>query len=195
MMRTSTLIGLRAAQALDDALLQHAQQLDLHLQRQFADLVEEQRRLIGGFEAADLPRQRAGVGAALAAEQLALDQRGGNRGAADADHRPLMTRAEVVNRLREHFLARCRFRRAAGRSRASARPVRPARAPAGCAALSETIGRERRRTFTSRRSSTFSDARRSRKRRISSSAFSSAVWLVGAQTPGSSRHRPVASVE
>ena len=33
------------------------------------------RRLVGGFEAADLPRQGAGVSAALAAEQLAFDER------------------------------------------------------------------------------------------------------------------------
>ena len=65
----------RAAEALDLALLEHAQQLDLDLDRQVADLVEEQRRVIGELEAPDLPRQRAGEGPLLAAEQLALDQR------------------------------------------------------------------------------------------------------------------------
>ena len=61
--------------------------------------------MVGGFEAADLARQRAGVGAALAAEQLALDERARDGGAADADHRPVMARTEVVDRLGEHFLA------------------------------------------------------------------------------------------
>ena len=75
MMRVSTLDRLRAAQPLDLPLLEHAQQLDLDVERQIANLVEEDRRVIGELEAADLPRQRAGVGALLAAEQLALDQR------------------------------------------------------------------------------------------------------------------------
>ena len=36
-----------------------------------------------GFEASDLARHRSGVGAALVPEQLALDERRGNRRAAD----------------------------------------------------------------------------------------------------------------
>ena len=55
--------------------------------RQVADLVEEDRRLVGQLEAADLPRQRAGEGALLAAEELALDERGGNGRAVHPDHR------------------------------------------------------------------------------------------------------------
>ena len=43
---------LGAADALELALLQHAQQLDLHLQRQVADLVEEQGAAVGELEAA-----------------------------------------------------------------------------------------------------------------------------------------------
>ena len=96
---------LRAAEPLDHAFLQHAEQLDLDFSRQLADLVEEERRLVGRFEAADLPRQRAGVGAALAAEQLAFDQRARNRGAAHPNHLTLMPRAELVNRSREDLLA------------------------------------------------------------------------------------------
>ena len=46
---------MRAAEALDRSLLEDAQQLDLHFQRQLADFVEEQCGLMGGFEAADLP--------------------------------------------------------------------------------------------------------------------------------------------
>ena len=96
---------LRAAEPFDGALLNHAQQLDLHLHRELADFVEEERRLVGGFEAPDLPRQRTGVCAALASEQLAFDERGRNGGAADHAHRPLMPRTQVVDGLREHFLA------------------------------------------------------------------------------------------
>ena len=52
--RTSTLIVLRAAQALELLLLQHAEQLGLQLRRDVADLVEEQRPLVRQLEAADL---------------------------------------------------------------------------------------------------------------------------------------------
>src|SRR5260221_4100763 len=45
----------RAAEALDLTLLQHAQQLDLHVAGQLADLVEEDGRAIGDFESTDLP--------------------------------------------------------------------------------------------------------------------------------------------
>ena len=109
MIRTSTLTGLRAPQAFDHALLEHAEQLDLDFQRQITDLVEEERGLVGGFEPADLPRERARIRALLAAEQLALDEGGRNGRAAHADHRPLMARAEVVHRLRHHLLARSCF--------------------------------------------------------------------------------------
>ena len=51
---------LAAADALELALLQHAQQLDLHLQRQVADLVEEQRAAVGQLEAPEPARHRAG---------------------------------------------------------------------------------------------------------------------------------------
>ena len=54
--RTSTLIVLRAAEPLELLLLQHAEQLGLQLQRDVADLVEEQRPLVGQLEAADLLR-------------------------------------------------------------------------------------------------------------------------------------------
>ena len=88
MIRMSTRIGARAAEPLDLPLLEHAQQLDLDVRRQLADLVEKDRRAIGQLEAADLPRERAGEGAFLAAEQLALDQRRRNRRAVHAHHRP-----------------------------------------------------------------------------------------------------------
>ena len=41
-----------AAEPLDLALLQDAQQLDLHVARDLADLVEEQRAAVRGLEAA-----------------------------------------------------------------------------------------------------------------------------------------------
>ena len=72
--RTLTLIGLGAAEPLELALLQHAQQLDLRRQVDVADLVEEQRAALGQLEAALLARLGAGERALLVAEQLRLDQ-------------------------------------------------------------------------------------------------------------------------
>jgi hypothetical protein len=64
MMRTSTLIGVRPADAVELALLQHAQQAGLRLRRHVADLVEEQRAAVGLLEAAGARSVRAGEGAA-----------------------------------------------------------------------------------------------------------------------------------
>ena len=76
---------LRAAEALELLLLQHAEQLGLQLQRDVADLVEEQRPLVGQLEAADLLADGAGEGALLVAEQLALQQPRGDGRAVELD--------------------------------------------------------------------------------------------------------------
>ena len=55
MTRQSTGIALVRAEALDAALLQHAQQLDLQRHRHALDLVEEQRAAVGVLELADAP--------------------------------------------------------------------------------------------------------------------------------------------
>ena len=72
--RTSTLMRLVAADALDLALLQDAQQLGLHGQRHVADLVEEERAAARALELAAPLLGRAGERAGLVAEQLALDE-------------------------------------------------------------------------------------------------------------------------
>ena len=59
MIRTSTLMDCVLPSRSIAPLLEHAEQLHLHVGRQLADLVEEEGRLVGGFEAADLPRDRA----------------------------------------------------------------------------------------------------------------------------------------
>ena len=65
-----------AAEALEFLFLQHAQEFRLQLERNVADLVEEQRAAVGQLEAADLLRDRAGERALLVAEQLAFEQAG-----------------------------------------------------------------------------------------------------------------------
>ena len=82
----------RTAEALDLPLLQHAQQLRLQLERQLADLVEEHGAAVRQLEAADLAGVRAGEGAALVAEQLALDQRRRQRRAVDDHERAVAAR-------------------------------------------------------------------------------------------------------
>ena len=79
----------RAAETLELALLQHAQQLGLQLQRDLADLVEKHRAAVGQLEPADPLADGAGERALLVAEQLALEQAGRNRGAVQLHKRLL----------------------------------------------------------------------------------------------------------
>ena len=65
---------LGAADALDLAFLNRAQQLGLQVEPQVADLVEEQRAVRRELELAELLAVRAGERAALVAEQRALGQ-------------------------------------------------------------------------------------------------------------------------
>ena len=88
MMRVSTRIALGLPNRSICRSSSTRSNLTLHVLRQVADLVEEDRRVIGQLEAADLTRERASKRALFAAVQLALDQRGGNRRAVHAHHRP-----------------------------------------------------------------------------------------------------------
>jgi hypothetical protein len=63
-----------AAETLELALFEHAQQLRLTVERHLADLVEKQHAAIGLLDAPGLGRDRAGERAALVAEQLRLEQ-------------------------------------------------------------------------------------------------------------------------
>ena len=96
---------LRAAEPLESPLLENAQQLDLHFRRQIADLIEEDRRVIGDLESSNLARQRPGERAFLAAEQLALDECGGNGRTVDPHHRASVPRASLVNLRRAQLFA------------------------------------------------------------------------------------------
>ena len=68
------LAGLAGPEPLELAGLQHAQQLGLPGQGQIADLVEEQRPAVRGFEAAFARLCSPRVGACLGAEQFTLEQ-------------------------------------------------------------------------------------------------------------------------
>ena len=85
--RKLTLTERLAADRIDFAFLQRAQQLDLRVERQFADFVEKQRAAIGFLELADPLFVRAGKRTFFVAEQRALDQILRDRTTIDDDER------------------------------------------------------------------------------------------------------------
>ena len=76
-----------AAEPRELAVLQDVQQLGLQRRRHLADLVEHDRAVLRELELADARSAGAGEGAALVAEQLALEQVGRQRRAVDLDER------------------------------------------------------------------------------------------------------------
>src|SRR5262249_62026548 len=88
------------------ALLEHAEELGLDLERHLADLVEEERAAVGELEAAGPRRHRAREGAALVAEELALRQRGRDRRAVHLDERLPLAAAALVDGASHQLLAR-----------------------------------------------------------------------------------------
>ena len=85
--RTSRLDGAGAAQPLDLALLQNAQDLGLQPKIHFRDFVEQQGAALRLFEFAGVRGERAGEGALLVAEQGGLEHVFRDRGAVDGDER------------------------------------------------------------------------------------------------------------
>src|SRR6202012_3314360 len=80
-------------------------QLGLDLERQLADLVEEDRAAARGDEQARLGGLGVGERALVVAEQLALEQLGRDRRAVDRDERPAGALAGGVDRARHQLLA------------------------------------------------------------------------------------------
>ncbi len=83
------------AEAGEGAVLDHAQDLLLEGERHVADLVEEQRAALRLLELARPALVGAGEGAALVAEQLALEQRLRERRAVDGEERARRPRPEA----------------------------------------------------------------------------------------------------
>ena len=101
--------GHPAAHGGELALLQHAQQPGLGIQRHVADLVQEQRAAGGLLEAADPAGHRPGEGALLVAEQLALDQLARDRRHVHGDEGPAPALAVVVQGPGHQLLAGAGF--------------------------------------------------------------------------------------
>src|SRR5262249_37738821 len=95
-----------AADALDLALLQHAQQLRLCGERHVADLVEEQRATARALELAAPLFRCAGEGAGFVAEELAFDELARQRRAIELLERTFGARRQLMNRARDELLAR-----------------------------------------------------------------------------------------
>ena len=125
--RASTGISALPAHPAQPPGLQHAQQLRLQLQRQLADLVEDQRAARRLLEPPGPAGAGPGEGPALVPEQLALGQLARQRPAVDGDEGP--GRAGLPARAAAGPPAPCPFhsRRAPAQARAPARSSARAR--------------------------------------------------------------------
>ena len=97
------------AHALELAVFQHAQELGLQLQRQLADLVEEQGAVARILEVAGAVGVGAGERALGVAEQRGLHQVRGDGGAVEREIGLGRARALAVQGCRHQFLAAPRF--------------------------------------------------------------------------------------
>ena len=99
---------LRAANAVEAALVERAQELALKLERQLRDLVEEERAAGGELHEAELPLFRAGKCAALMPKELALEHAFAERRTTHVDERPRAS-AEPVQHRCDELLAGARL--------------------------------------------------------------------------------------
>src|SRR5450631_4217934 len=90
--------GLISANALDFALLKHAQQLRLHGQWHIADLIEENRAVFCLLELPQMAGGGSGKRSLLVAEQFGFDQLRWNRGAVQGDEGTRRARTSFVQR-------------------------------------------------------------------------------------------------
>ncbi len=93
------------AEAVELALLEDAEELALGGQGHLPDLVEEEGAAVSQLEFADPLGHGAGEGAALVAEELALQQVLGDGGAVDGDEELLGARAVLVDGAGDELLA------------------------------------------------------------------------------------------
>src|SRR6185312_3691262 len=89
--------------------LEHAQEVRLELDRQLADLVEEQRAAARLDEVTIALLDRAGERALLVTEQVRGDQLARQRTAVDRDERSRRAPRALVDQPREQILARPRL--------------------------------------------------------------------------------------
>lgn len=100
-----------AAHAPEGLALQHAKELRLDAGRQIAHFVQKKRPLVGLLEKPDVALARAREGAALEAEELALDQTLGKGRAVDAHEGRIAPGGHLPDRRRHHLLPDARLAR------------------------------------------------------------------------------------
>src|SRR4029077_15789161 len=98
-----------AADAVELALREHAQEPRLQRQRHVADLIEEERAAIRLLEASAPLRIRSREGAALVSEKLGLEKVGRNGGSVEGDERAAGARAVLVQGAGDELLAGAGF--------------------------------------------------------------------------------------
>src|SRR5262249_41920415 len=101
--------ALGAADALETALLQYAEQFSLHGGRHIANFIKKDRAAVRQLEAAATLADGAGERALFMPEQLAFQQSLGKSGAIDSDHRTRARVRRVVDGPRDLLFTRTRF--------------------------------------------------------------------------------------
>jgi hypothetical protein len=109
MTRTLAFCGRGTAEALELALLEHAQKLRLRRRCHLGDFVQEQHAAAGQFDLPRLGLLRPGEGAPLMSEQLGLEQLLGQRGAVERNEWPALPRRRAMDEARDHFLPGARL--------------------------------------------------------------------------------------
>src|SRR6267378_1045896 len=110
--RDDTDVGARGragADGLEFPLLQHAEELHLRVERELADLVEENRAAVGDLEASQSAFERARERALQVPEELALHQTRRDRAAVYLDQGPATAGALCVDGARDQLLASARL--------------------------------------------------------------------------------------
>ena len=110
--RDQTRIGAqrtRAADALELLLLQHAKDLRLCFERQFADLVQKQSPAVGKLETPATLLRCTGERAFFVTEQLAFHELARQCSAVYFYERPVTSRASVMNRAGDQLFPGARF--------------------------------------------------------------------------------------
>src|ERR1700722_13475696 len=97
--------GTCAADGLEFAFLEYAQQLGLKFQRHISNFIEEQRPAIGKRKAAHVRSDRAGESSPFMSEKPAFEKPGRHSRTVHLDEISVAARTEFMNRARYDFLA------------------------------------------------------------------------------------------
>src|SRR5581483_2902024 len=95
----------RAAQPLELALLQHAQELRLRAEAHLADFVQKQRAAGRELDLSRFGLLRTRKGATLVAKQLGCEELLGQRGAVDRDERTAFSSRRAMDEARDDLFA------------------------------------------------------------------------------------------